>query len=97
MSATEPPLADDLLWGCEAIAEINRKPGDVYYLLQRGLLPATKTGDMWVALRSALRAHFSAASPTPVKPAEVTSPVKAATPSKRKHANSRSNRVEAVA
>jgi hypothetical protein len=59
--AQAPPLRDDILWGADAIAdEIGRPVGDVYYLLQRGMLPATKTGKKtWTTTRSKLRAHFN--------------------------------------
>jgi hypothetical protein len=52
-------LRDDILWGAQAIADaIGRDVRDVYYLLQRGLIPATKTGDIWTTTRSRLRRHF---------------------------------------
>jgi hypothetical protein len=56
----ETSLADDLLWGCEAIAaEINRPPHITFRLLQRGLIPADKLGAIWTTTRSRLRAYFN--------------------------------------
>jgi hypothetical protein len=54
-------LASDLLWGARAIAgEIGRSPGKVYYMLEKGLLPAKKMGGTWTSSRTALKAHLSA-------------------------------------
>jgi hypothetical protein len=53
-------LADDLIWGAEAIAEtLNQKLRPIYYQLENGLIPAGKVGEKWVASRSALREHFA--------------------------------------
>jgi hypothetical protein len=53
-------LSDDLVWGAEAIAEaLNQKVRPVYYKLERGLIPAGKIGDQWVASRRTLREHFT--------------------------------------
>lgn len=52
-------LKDDLLWGAQAIAdEIGLDRRVVFYLLQNGALPATKTGNTWTSTRSRLRRHF---------------------------------------
>ena len=58
---TETPISlrDDLLWGCKAIAdELGLDRRAVFYLLQTGKLPATKTGNIWTTTRSRLRRHF---------------------------------------
>jgi hypothetical protein len=53
-------LNDDLIWGAGAIAKaLNQKPRQVYYQLERGLLPAGRQGDKWVASRRALQEHFA--------------------------------------
>jgi hypothetical protein len=53
-------LSDDLIWGAEAIAEaLNRRVRPVYYQLEKGLIPAGKVGDQWVASRRALQEHFA--------------------------------------
>jgi hypothetical protein len=57
-------LSDDLIWGAEAIAgALNRKVRPVYYQLERGLIPAGKIGDQWVASRQTLREHFAKLTP----------------------------------
>jgi hypothetical protein len=57
---TESTLAGDVLWGCaEIAAEINRPEHITFRLLQRGLIPADKTGAIWTSTRSRLRAHFN--------------------------------------
>jgi hypothetical protein len=39
---------DRPIWGVPAIAEVvNRTPSKVYYLLERGHLPARKIGKIW--------------------------------------------------
>ena len=46
----EPKVADDLLWGVEAIAkEIGQPVRQVYWRLENGRLPAGKDGQIWVA------------------------------------------------
>jgi hypothetical protein len=45
-----PDLCDDLIWGAEAIAD---------YQPERGLIPAGKVGDQWVASRRALQDYFA--------------------------------------
>jgi hypothetical protein len=53
------PLHADLLWGAQAIAdELGLDRRAVFYLLQTGKLPATKTGNIWTSTRSRLRRHF---------------------------------------
>ena len=55
----ELKVKDDLLWGVEAIAaEIGRPQRWCYYQLEKGYLPAGKSGQLWVASRQALRAYF---------------------------------------
>ena len=49
----------DYLWGARAIAdEINRPTKDVYYLLEKGELPARKIRGQWCASRLKLRHHL---------------------------------------
>jgi hypothetical protein len=53
-------LADDLLWGADAIAKaLNKEVRPTYYLLEKKLIPAAKVGDQWVVSRKALRDHFA--------------------------------------
>jgi hypothetical protein len=53
------PLASDLLWGTEGIAEEVGLPERVtYHLLRTGVLPGQKIGGKWCSSRSALRACF---------------------------------------
>jgi hypothetical protein len=53
-------LADDLVWGCKAIAiEIGRTERQIFWLLESGALPAKKIGGRWCARRSALCHFFS--------------------------------------
>jgi hypothetical protein len=67
----EPKVADDLLWGVEAIAkEIGQPVRQVYWRLENGQLPAGKNGQIWVASRQALRKFFqelTAKTPAPAK------------------------------
>jgi hypothetical protein len=50
---------DDLIWGVGSIAAvINQSPRQAHYALTKGLLPAGKIGDKWVASKAALREHF---------------------------------------
>jgi hypothetical protein len=67
----EPKVADDLLWGVDAIAkEIGQPARQVYWRLENGQLPAGKNGQIWVASRQALRKFFqelTAKSPAPAK------------------------------
>jgi hypothetical protein len=43
----------------EIAAEINRPEHITFRLLQRGLIPAKKIGEIWTSTRSRLRAHFN--------------------------------------
>jgi hypothetical protein len=55
----ESRVADDLLWGVEAIAkEIGQPVRQVYWRLEQGQLPAGKSGNIWVASRQNLRTFF---------------------------------------
>ncbi|MFK0693081.1 DNA-binding protein [Mesorhizobium sp. IMUNJ 23033] len=38
--------------------EIKRKPRQAFHMLEKGLLPARKVGNQWVAERGKLRAFF---------------------------------------
>jgi hypothetical protein len=52
---------DDILWGANEIADaIGRPRRSVYYLLDRGLLPAKQIGRQWVASRRQLLDHLKA-------------------------------------
>lgn len=52
-------LKDDLLESVDAIAEyMNKSPRQIYYLLERGLLPAFKLGGKWTARKSTLHRHI---------------------------------------
>jgi hypothetical protein len=58
--ADVPRLSDDIIKGVAAIADFIGEPRRrVFYLLERGYLPAGKIGSSWVASRSALRAHYA--------------------------------------
>jgi hypothetical protein len=55
----DEPLSSDLLRGADAISRFtgeNRRR--VFYLLENGQLPAGKQGNVWIASKSALRAHY---------------------------------------
>ncbi|HZZ23666.1 MAG TPA: hypothetical protein VFE60_14335 [Roseiarcus sp.] len=57
-------LANDLVWGCKAIAtEIGRTERQVFWLLESGALPSKKVGGRWCASKSALRRFFVEAAP----------------------------------
>jgi hypothetical protein len=46
----------DIIWGAAAIGRAIGVPTRrAFYLLERGLLPATKVGDSWCASRAALQ------------------------------------------
>jgi hypothetical protein len=69
---TSNALADDLLFGAQAIAdELGIDTRKTFYLLERHLIPGRKVGGTWTAMRSQLRRHFedvdaaSAATPAP--------------------------------
>jgi hypothetical protein len=50
-------LAGDLIWGAEQIGqEINLPTRKTFYHLERGNLPGTKVGGLWVSSRQQLRA-----------------------------------------
>jgi hypothetical protein len=56
----EAPLADDLLWGCAAIAAwINRPKSVTYHLLSKKRIPATKVGSIHVGSKRQLRQRFT--------------------------------------
>jgi hypothetical protein len=58
--ATAPADKLDLLVGAEAIADyLNIEVRQCFHWLARGYIPASKTGNIWTATRSALREHFS--------------------------------------
>jgi hypothetical protein len=42
-----------------AADEIDEPPRRTYYLLERGLIPAGKLGNVWIASRRALRRHYA--------------------------------------
>jgi hypothetical protein len=53
MTKPEPVLPDDLMWGAQAIADyINRPVRTVYYLIGKGILPATKLGPRTIVARA---------------------------------------------
>jgi hypothetical protein len=53
-------LADDLLFGADAIAqELGVDVRRAYYLLERKLIPCGKCGSIWTASRRKLRQHFT--------------------------------------
>jgi hypothetical protein len=55
------PLASDLIWEVEGIAEEVGLPVRVaYHLLRTRVLPGRKIGGKWCSSRSALRKHFAA-------------------------------------
>ena len=48
---------DDVLWGAATIGSfINCKARRAFYLLERGLIPGRKIGDVWVSTKPELRA-----------------------------------------
>lgn len=52
-------LAEDVLWGVDAIArEIGRSKSETYALLNNGHLPGAKIGRLWGSTRSVLRARI---------------------------------------
>jgi hypothetical protein len=55
-----PPLADDLLFGAQAIAdELGIDVRKAFYGLARGHIPGTKCGATWTSTKSRLRRHFN--------------------------------------
>jgi hypothetical protein len=58
--ATEMQAQPRLIWGAGPIANLLRiKKQKAYYLLQRGLIPARKVGDEWVAEEGKLLAFLT--------------------------------------
>ena len=52
-------LADDLLWGAQAIAdELGISRRKAFYYLESSTIPAKKIGGIWVGSRAALNEHF---------------------------------------
>lgn len=55
----QEPLADDLIWGAEAIAAyLGLKPTAIFYAARKGTLPIKRVGEKLVASKVALRRHF---------------------------------------
>jgi hypothetical protein len=80
----EPKVADDLLWGVEAIArEIGQSARQVYWRLENGQLPAGKNGQTWVASRETLRRFFQGVTAKAPEPAKCVTNLKA--PTRRAH------------
>ena len=53
-------VAQDALRGAKQIADFRGEPlRRTNYLLERGLIPAGKEGNHWVASKSVLRAHHA--------------------------------------
>ena len=53
---------NDIVWGAVAIGKvIGRNERQVRHMLDKGYLPATKTGDQWSASRTALIATVTGA------------------------------------
>jgi hypothetical protein len=56
---TEPTLGTDLLFGAQAIADyLGIDVRRVYYQLQRGFIPATRSGAAYIASKKRLQKHF---------------------------------------
>ena len=56
---TKPDPDPDLIWGGSAIAKaIGRTDRQTFNMLEKGLLPAKKVGERWVASRAKLVAFF---------------------------------------
>jgi hypothetical protein len=52
-------LAGDLLYGADAIASfLGLSRRQAFHFLQRGHIPATKQGSIWVASKSRLKRHY---------------------------------------
>jgi len=61
-TATPPAdtLADDLLNGAQAIADyLGFELRETYHALERGYVPATKRGRVWIGSKRRLRRHYS--------------------------------------
>ena len=53
----------DLIWGVASIARaIHRTPRQAFHLCSKGVLPAKKVGNRWVADRQALQRFFQDAA-----------------------------------
>lgn len=53
----------DLIWGAAAIAQaIGKTTRATFHLLERGVIPARKIGNQWVASRNKLIEHFEGES-----------------------------------
>jgi hypothetical protein len=58
--AVDFSLADDLLKGADAIgAFLGANRRRVFYLLELGLIPCGKEGNVWICSKSALRAQYA--------------------------------------
>jgi hypothetical protein len=58
-SSNNEALSEDLLDGAERIADYTGWPTRrVFYLLEKGLIPAFKIGNRWTARKSRLRRHI---------------------------------------
>jgi hypothetical protein len=74
-----PPLADDLLFGAQRIAdELGVDVRRAFYMLEHGQIPARKVGATWTASRERLRQFFfgesvaAAPEPAPTKRKSLT-------------------------
>lgn len=57
----------DLIWGAEAIGKVlGVTPRQAFHMLEKGQLPARKSGGKWVASRRRLQEHFEGAYPEAV-------------------------------
>jgi hypothetical protein len=55
---------DEPIWGARAIGEvIGRSEKSTYWLLDKGVLPATRVGKAWVSTRRRLRAAIGVSAP----------------------------------
>ena len=60
MADLQNQLSDDVLKGAKAIAEfMGDSQRRVFYMLERGDLPAFKLAGRWTARKSTLLAHFA--------------------------------------
>jgi hypothetical protein len=61
--AARSDLADNLLWGAQAIADyVGRELRPTFHLLQRGQLDADKVGAAWVTTKTRLNRQFAGSS-----------------------------------
>ena len=64
-------LASDLLRGAKAIGDfIGEDEREAFYKLEKGYIPATKEGRLWVASKTRLAAFYGGNSKPPVKRVE---------------------------